>query len=306
MYQRSWWLKKVSKINILQNSFSQIRSAWTPVVFYLPFSVIKLEMFMIRITGIAIVLLSITQSCKKGATTNQSVSVVASSIIISEPDYHRSTVDSFVRDANNRLTKFVRIFNDSTSLPFTPYKFECVFKYVGNDSMPSSYNRIFPNASEVHKLQYDGQGRIILDSSSTISQNTFYFSYSVSGTILYQQLPPNVGHYIDTITLINGNITERKYWFFTPTHTIHSNYNATYSSLANPLGFTSNMGALLFEMSGQMDYLSKNLVNQSWNELNVISQLIWGTDVFGRVINGVETYTISGVAYKKNIIYRYD
>ena len=138
--------------------------------------------------------------------------------------------------------------------------------------------------------------------------NTFYFSYTPSGTILYQDLPSNVGHYIDTMKVSNGNIASRSYWYFGPTFTQHTNFTYTYSSVANPLSFSAtSVGLLLLEISGRRDYLSKNLfsLNQVANDFPETYNATWATDKYGRVVNGQQTHSTSGKVYESYITYMY-
>jgi hypothetical protein len=99
----------------------------------------------------------------------------------------------------------------------------------------------------------------------------------------------------------NENISERRYWFFTPTYTIQNYFNNTYSSLANPIRFPGNMGFLLFEITGQHDYLSKNLISQSVN--NSAFTATWTTDSKGRVTSGILDF---GNNYKQSITFQYE
>jgi len=254
-------------------------------------------------TTVLIALFLIT-ACKKGTndSSNSALSTVAVSIHISDPGNHAYYVDSFVRDANNRLVKLVRSYADTITSP-PQFASEFSFTYSGNDSLPISYN-ITPN-NDLHKLRYDGQMRIVMD-SSTLIRNTFYFSYSSSGTIIYQDLPPNIGHYIDTVVLTNENISERKYWFFQPTYTSRDYFNNTYSSLTNPIRFPGSMGFLLFEITGLRDYLSKNLISQSVDNSQVAFTATWSTNGNGRVIAGrLEVPPAIGSKYSQSITYQY-
>lgn len=248
----------------------------------------------------AIVTLLIVASCKKGTSdpTNKSTSITAKCMYVSDPGNHTFVIDSFVMDENNRLAKYVRISIDSTMSTVNTYTSAYLFSYVGSDSLPMSYTT---NNNDVHKLQYDRQKRIIMD-SSTLIRNTFYFSYPSAGTILYQDLPPNIGHYIDTVKINNGNIVSRKYWFFNPTYTTFNNFDYSYTTSANPLCFSESIGLLLFEISGRKDYLSTNLVSQTINNSIVIQNSVWSTDQYGRVIKGEQTFSGN---YKITIGYKY-
>jgi hypothetical protein len=257
-----------------------------------------------KINGILIIGLFAIGACKKTTTTsnNQPFSTTATSIRIYEPAYHKFRVDSFVTDASKRLIKYIRYGTDSTFLPITPGSIEYDFSYSGIDSLPSSYSTT--NNTNGNILQFDNQRRIILDSSVLI-QNTFYFSYSGTDIILYQQVSPSIGHFIDTLTFTNENLTARKYWFFTPSYTQHSNFTISYSSLLNPLSFPRSTGLLLFEISGQLDYISKNLFILSMNDPNVTDQVIWTSDNKGRVVNGNEKLTTLFGTTIKLITYNY-
>lgn len=254
---------------------------------------------------VALLLIVLISSCKKSTSdNNEPVSTVAVSIHTAEPDEHQLKIDSIVRDDNKRLLKFISIGVDSTIVPAQTYTMEYVFNYTGNDSLPSSYT---VSSTDNHKLRYDSQRRIIMDSSMQI-HNTFYFSYTSSGTILYQDLPSNVGHYIDTMKVSNGNIASRSYWYFGPYSTIeHTNFTYTSSSLANPLSFSAtDIGLLLLEITGRRDYLSKYLSNQVVNDrFPETDSYTWATDKYGRVFSGQQTLSVSGKVYRRYLTYIY-
>jgi hypothetical protein len=257
-----------------------------------------------KLFAAGLLLLIVISSCKKNTSdNNQPVSTVAVSVHFSDPDQHQFDLDSFVRDDKKRLSKLIYIGVDSTVVPAKTYTFEYDFNYTGNDSLPTSYTAM---STDNHKLQYDNQRRIIMDSSMQI-HNTFYFSYTPSGTILYQDLPSNIGHYIDTMKVNNGNIASRSYWYFEPYSTQHINFAYTYSSLANPLSFSAiDIGLLLLEITGRRDYLSKNLWSQAVNDLfPETDNSSWTTDKYGRVVSGQQTLSVAGKVTRRYITYIY-
>jgi hypothetical protein len=257
-----------------------------------------------KIYSILILLLFAIGGCKKTTTStnNQPVSTIATSVRIYQPANHKFRLDSFVTDGSKRLIKYITYFVDSNYLPITPAIGEYDFSYLGIDSLPNSYGAT--NNSEGHILKFDNLRRIVLD-SSTLIQNTFYFAYSGSNIILYQQLSIPNGHFIDTLTLTNENMSARRYWYVTPTYTQHSNFTISYSSLVSPISFPRSIGLLLFEISGQLDYVSKNLFSLSTNDPSVTDEVVWTSDNKGRVVSGTETLTTSSGATTKLITYNY-
>jgi hypothetical protein len=252
-------------------------------------------------TGAFIVLLLIA-ACKKGTGDSPGKGNLTFVISIhkSDPENHTFIIDSFVRDANNRLTKLVVTSIDSNFLPIAKNTGGYIFTYSGNDSLPISYTNY--GANEFHTLKYDGRNRIIMDSSIAVTIN---FTYSSVGTIINMDFPPN-GSAIDTVVLTNENITGLTEVYFAPTYTKHSFYSNTYSSLTNPIHFGGSMGFILLGISNEHNYLSKNLVSQSIYNSHLDFTATWSTDTSGRVISGViETATIFGGKYNKSITFQY-
>jgi hypothetical protein len=245
---------------------------------------------------VLVILILLLYACKKNVSNidDKPVSNIATSIHISYLSEHKLKVDSFVRDNNNRLIKLIRIFVDSTSIPVKPTSDYFEFNYSGNDTLPDQYTY---SGGLAHILRYDGQKRIIVDSATT-GHIIYYFSYASSKIFFYLDLLPSIGHFEDTLNVQNENIAEWQYSYFAPTYRIYHINSYTYSSLANPLSFHGSMGILLFDITGEEDFYSKNLISDSTT---------WITDQNGRVIRGENIITGTGGSVTKNIItYKYD
>lgn len=228
------------------------------------------------------------------------VSHVVVSVGTHSPYQHRYIADSFVRDAAGRLVKLLRIYCDSTTMPVTTTIGGYQFSYNGSDSVPSTYTI----GTDNYQVRHDGSGRIIWDSSATV-QNTYYFTYASNTIAMDQTFPPSIGHFTDTMTLTDGNITSRITWFFAPTYTQVTQYSYTYTSLVNPFQFPLLMSPLLNQMSSGPDYISKNLYASAQSGPSASEQVTWHTDRYGRVTGADKVLNVSGTSYRQTIDINY-
>src|ERR1700743_1064511 len=91
----------------------------------------------------------------------------------------QSTVDSFTYDSSHRLAGFQQFIYDTSSVGgVTSYRWSADFALpAGGSGPPLTYTTDYTGSVELHRLSYDGQGRIIKDSSTGSSGFVTYFSY---------------------------------------------------------------------------------------------------------------------------------
>jgi hypothetical protein len=177
-----------------------------------------------------------------------------------------ATIDSFAYDTSHALVTFAQYEYDSTQ--GTPIKDSIIttFLFQGNSGLPTSYTTLQDGSLQQDFLSYDGQGRIVKDTSATESFVTYY-SYpanKVISTMLFDGTI-NGDVQIDTLLLSNGNITSN-----------HINEDGQlaietfgFAGYANPLyypGIANSVGPLLFNLTldgygGIGDYISKNTIS---------------------------------------------
>jgi hypothetical protein len=263
-------------------------------------------------------------SCSKSGNTNNS----NGSLLVSVTEYQSApvitkTVRNFSYDQNQELGAVYTHTYDT--LGGQAYLDSSLITYPSSSATtpPASYDIVWivgtttpaTGATEHHLLYYDGQDRIIKDSTSskTVIANTnpnlftTYFIYNNS-TIVAQYLYPDPNHpgsslmnALDTFSLFNANLVNSIQYnvavgdtsvLRTDTYLYSTSKNPLYeSTLANRLG-----AALRFNDIG--DFISPYLMSQWTSNSAATGQFTrnynWVTDSLGRVTQGFGTDKISG------------
>ena len=244
-------------------------------------------------------------SCKKSTSSpGGGTAYYVSSVKSVSPE--SQIVDSLQYDVNHNITEFIQYSYDLSGSGAVD-SIAITFTYAQNSNVPLTYTYAdIANGitNDVHDLYYDGNGRIIKDTSLSGSGFVNYFSYpnnAVASTVLFE------GNYndnqLDTSYTSNGNITSEVFYYsnYTPTDTLTATLAFGYSSLANPLYYSSvspSIGALLnieaYDGAGDIiDFYSKQLFDQlTVTEPGTPSEAVtlnWTTDGLGRASEG--TYT---------------
>jgi hypothetical protein len=263
-------------------------------------------------------------SCSKSGNTNNS----NSSLLVSVTEYQSApvttkTVRNFSYDQNQQIgAVYTHTYDTSGG---QAYLDSSLITYPSSSATtpPASYDIVWivgtttpaSGATEHHLLYYDGQERIIKDSTSSktnisnANPNLFttYFVYNNS-TIVAQSLypdPNNPGsglmNALDTFSLFNSNLVNSIQYnvavgdttiYRTDTYLFSTSKNPLYeSTLANRLG-----AALRFNNIG--DFISPYLMSQWTTNMGGNSQFTrnynWVTDSLGRVVQGFGTDKVSG------------
>lgn len=215
--------------------------------------------------------------CKK---SNSPGNTPASSYYLSSvTDYSPQSriIDSFTYDSSHRIARFAQYSYDTTSGSPVFYYWTADFTLPANGSAPSSYTYNYRAAgiiNDVHPLSYDGQGRIIKDSSLSGSGFVTHYSYpnnNIASTVLFDGTPLN--NQVDTLFMTNGNIGSERDYFPNNAGTADSlegNVQVGYASIANPgyhAAIAGSVGPLLFTLQFDgngnfMDFISKNAFNK--------------------------------------------
>ncbi len=263
-------------------------------------------------------------SCSKSGNTNNS----NGSLLVSVTEYQSApvitkTVRNFSYDQNQELGAVHTHTYDTSG--GQAYLDSSLITYPSSSATtpPASYDIVWlvgttipaTGATEHHLLYYDGQDRIIKDSTSskTVISNTnpnlftTYFIYNNS-TIVAQYLYPDPNHpgfnlmnMLDTFSLFNGNLANSVQYSVavgdtsileTDAYSFSNSKNPLYESmLANRLG-----AALRFNNIG--DFISPYLMSQWTMNMGGNNQFTrnynWVTDSLGRVVQGFGTDKISG------------
>jgi hypothetical protein len=184
-------------------------------------------------------------------------------------------IDSFIYDSNHNvalLTEYV--FDTSGGSPVSD-SIRVVFNFSTN-SLPQSYtftDYAVGNINDVHQLFYDGQNRIVEDTSMSGSGFVNHFSYpanSIASILLFDATSGN--NQVDSLLLANENISHEVIYY--------PNNSGTGDTLSASLGFgfsvypnpeynpqiAGTVAPLLYLLmydgfGGYYDCISKNAVN---------------------------------------------
>ena len=219
-------------------------------------------------------------SCKKSGSGNNTSSndyYVSSESLYSYPT---RVVDSFTYDNTHRLTVFAQYKYDTTSGSPQSDGLITTFSYSGSSQVPASYTLTQLSngpAGDVHQLSYDGQKRIIKDTSVSGSGYVNYFSYPGSNIVSRLLFDGTAADdQVDTVFFTNGNVTSQHIYYPNDAGTADSLSGSPgygYSTSVNPLyhsGIAGTTGVLLNLLAydgfgGSVDFLSANALNMASN-----------------------------------------
>jgi hypothetical protein len=226
-----------------------------------------------------------------------------------------STLDSFTYDNSNRLISIIVPNNGGQTTTFT---------YSGSSPVPASYKITNSQSNEEdHQLWYDGQNRIIKDSTLSGSLgnagNVTYYSYA-NGIIVAQTVGkngPSAGQVVDSAFLSNGNVASLHTYEIgatgTPQDTVLDSVQFTYNSIVNPAfhqSIASTIGPLLTNVGG-FDFVSGYGVTtaKSWSKVGSLATTTniqtysWTLDSKGR--GATETITDSKAGVVDSFSFNY-
>jgi hypothetical protein len=175
-------------------------------------------------------------------------------------------IDSFVYNSSKRMTRLLQYELDSSGTPIID-SVTIDFSYSGTDTIPSSYILSYDNYNSDHRLlRYDVLGRIIQDTSITVTGYNLTYTYS-GNNIMYHLTPDGTiyNNQIDTFFVSNNDVSK------------NNQYEAPYDSTSNVYGYSSyanptyipNYGALFYMLTSNFgdgfgnieDFISKDQLN---------------------------------------------
>jgi len=177
--------------------------------------------------------------------------------------------DSFSYDDQHRIARFVQYATDGTHSGVITID----FTFSGGNALPAGYTYTMnTDAPKSHVLAYDGQGRIIKDTSLSGDHFVTYYTYSgnyIINTILFDGTYNDAQ--IDSLKVTDGNITGTKVWGADQgTWEKQGDVTLAHVTAANP-GYkepvANAIGPLLYVLSvynygGYNDFISKALTNK--------------------------------------------
>jgi hypothetical protein len=224
---------------------------------------------------LAAALLTFAGACKKSSSshpTNSNSTAWLSSVTNWAPQ--TSVVDSFVYDSGHRVAAFLQAeFDTSTGSPLFG-AWSAVFALpAAAGAPPTSYTTDLSGIQELHQLTFDGQGRIVKDSSTGPSGWVNYFGYpngNIAITALYNGTVSN--SIVDTLFLSAGNMSS--FHIYGPNNAGTADSLAGiiefgFSGTANPAyhqPLTSSIGPLIYILQisgfgGNLDCVSQKAFN---------------------------------------------
>jgi len=217
--------------------------------------------------------------------------------------------DSFQYDSVHRVVAFLQSVYDSTKGSSLSSGFYTYFAYSGGSSLPYAYTQTINGFSftDKHLLTYDGQGRIVRDTSLSGSGFVCHYAYpgdNIASTLLFDGSPGN--NQIDTLFLTGGNIHSGHIYYPNTeggADSLSAVFQFGFTAYANP-GYNSTaspaIGPLLYLLTidgygGYSDYISKNAVSQisgSGQGLppGTVIGISYTPDAQNRAAKAVETY----------------
>jgi len=229
---------------------------------------------MIRHLTLCFFIAGIFSSCSKkdgsgddGKPVNDSY--LASARIIAPQS---TTVDSFIYDANHRVTKFMVWLEDPTNQASDTTFIS--FSTVSGNLLPDHLTIAVSDDLSLldhHQLIYDGQGRITKDTSLSGTGFVSYYSYSGNYIICRVLFNGAIDNYvsIDTLVMKDGNMVGQKLWTINQ-GVLEQQKNVVFDrgTAANPAykaDIASSVGPLLYILSvynyrGFSDFLSRYVV----------------------------------------------
>ncbi|HVW61654.1 MAG TPA: hypothetical protein VHC48_16490 [Puia sp.] len=229
---------------------------------------------LLRTLALSLAAAVVFSSCSHSGSSDGGGSPVNNSYLSSArtiaPD--EIEVDSFAYDAQHRVATFAQYATNGTDSG----SMTSVFNFSGSNPLPDSYVYTLNDGTpELHTLTFDGQGRIIKDTSTGASHFVTYYTYPgnyiISRVFVAGDLSSEA--YADTMVVTDGNWTGAKVWFWDPSEGQWADEEqVTYghSAAANP-GYKAEVanavGPLLhvlslYNFSGYADYVSKTIVTK--------------------------------------------
>ena len=177
--------------------------------------------------------------------------------------------DSFSYDDQHRVARYAQYATDGTHSGVITAD----FTFSGSNALPAGYTYTYnTDAPETHQLTYDGQGRIIKDTSLSGNYFVTYYAYSgnyIINTILFDGTYDNAQ--IDSLKVTDGNVTGLKVWGEDQGNwEKQGDLSLGHVTAANP-GYKEQVanavGPLLYVLAvynygGYNDYISKALTNK--------------------------------------------
>jgi len=211
-------------------------------------------------------------------------------------------IDSFSYDDQKRMARFAQYATEGSNSADVIMD----FSFSGNNPLPTGFTATYDGGTPApHQLTFDGQGRIIKDTSTNGSHFVTYYTYSGNYAIckiLFDGTTTDAQ--IDTLIVTDGNLTGIKVWGENG-GTWEQQGNITYghATAANP-GYKAEIanavGPLLYVLSvynygGYGDYISKAVMNKVTGQADGLPaggfSYTVSTDSKGRV----STFTPAGV-----------
>jgi hypothetical protein len=258
-------------------------------------------------------------ACKKSNSSNNNSNSNSWLSSITSWSPGSSIVDSFTYDSSHRVASFLQFENDTTSGNIATGNWSAVFSLpAASSAPPTTYTNTLTGTSELHQLLYDGQGRIIEDSSTGTSGWIIYFSYPGNNIAITALFDGTIADgFVDTLFPSGGNISNVHVYGPNNAGTADSLEAAIkfgYSSIANPAyhsAIASSLGPLIYVLAfagygGNIDPISQKAFNSLSGvgdglPSNVTVGYTLTTDSQGRLIQ--QTVNYNGAAGA--LIYRY-
>jgi len=180
--------------------------------------------------------------------------------------------DSFKYDDSKRVATYAQYATNGTDSVHIMYNFH----FSSNSTLPDSYTYNYNDGvDDPHTLSFDGQGRVIKDTSLSDSHFVTYYAYSGNYVIcrIFFAGDLNSDAFADTLVVTDGNMTGQKVWGWD--HGVgewEDQGQVTYghAAAANPAykaEIANSVGPLLYVLSvyslgGWADYISKGIINK--------------------------------------------
>jgi hypothetical protein len=183
-------------------------------------------------------------------------------------------VDSFSYDSFHRIVSFQQFAYDTSGGYPSAGRWSAIFSLPADSSAPpSAYTNDITGTPESHLLSYDGQGRIVKDSSAGASGWIIYFSYPDDNIAITALYFGTVAYgFVDTLFMSGGNLAG--YHIYKPNtagtaDSLEGVVKYGFSAVANPVYHPSiarSIGPLIyiFQVSGYggiFDAVSENVLN---------------------------------------------
>ncbi|HYF29872.1 MAG TPA: hypothetical protein VD993_02025 [Chitinophagaceae bacterium] len=177
-------------------------------------------------------------------------------------------IDSFVYDAQNRVTRFHQTFYDSSNGPNPPpYLYYYDFYYHGADTLPYKVTDTSHGAGMIWLIEYDAQKRKTVDSiifQGSGEKQVSYYTYSsnrvTANTSFYSPGQPVV-ILKDTFDYEAGNCTKYTGYVAQGAAVFRWQYTITYDNRINPYSKMNIFNAIFFGGNGTLGDFTR--INQN-------------------------------------------